>query len=120
MKEVRSNSSNLLKSVYNIVREIYPKEAIRQEETIKIDNKTLFLDIYIPRFKVAIEVDGQQHYEFNKFYHADAAAFIRQKKNDKLKEEYCRESNISLVRIRYDEKVDKDILTNKIMEALRG
>ncbi len=118
-KEVKINSSNLTKLVYNIVNELYPNEGVKQEETIRIDGKTLYLDIYIPRLKIAIECNGEQHFKFNKFFHTDAGAFMLQKKNDLLKELYCQETNIALAKINYNDNITKDLVKQRIIESLR-
>lgn len=109
--------SELHKSTCSIIKECYPKEPIIEEHPIKIGSKTLYLDIYLPRLNVAFEADGEQHSKFNKFFHADIFAFQAQKKNDKEKEEYCQENAIVLIRIKFDDKINKEFITNKILAA---
>lgn len=120
MKELRTSASEFHKKVYNIVKECYPEETLLNEEPIKVSGKVLYLDIYIPRLKIAIECDGIQHDKFSKFYHGDATNFLMQKKNDKLKNEFCQLNNIALVRVSYKDKLNKDFLTDKILEAMRN
>ncbi len=110
--------SDLHKTTCALVKECYPKEPITEEFPIKIGNKTLYLDIYLPRLNIALECDGIQHFKFNKFFHPDIFSFQRQKKNDKEKEEFCKENNISLARVKFDDKLDVDLVRNKILEAL--
>ncbi len=111
--------SDLHKTVLNLAKKCYPGEKIREEEAIKIGNHTLFLDIFFPRLKLAIECDGQQHFAFSKFFHSDAMSFNRQKKNDKIKEEYCNENKITLVRIKYNDQMTVEFLSQKILEAFK-
>ncbi len=111
--------SELHKKVLSLVRECYPKETIKEELPIKIGNKTLYLDIYLPRLKIALECDGQQHSKFNKFFHADIASFNQQKKNDKNKEDYCEEEGISLIRVKYNDSMTVENITNKILDKLK-
>lgn len=118
-KEVNTNSSKLTKAVFGIIKECYPNETLVQEEPIKINGKTLYLDIYIPRLKIAVECDGEQHFRFNKFYHADSSAFIQQKKNDLDKMLFCQESNITLVRVAFNEVLSKELVMDKILFALK-
>ncbi len=120
MKEVRISSSQLCKNVYNIVKEVWPEEKIIQEQTIKINGKNLFLDIYLPRLKIAFECNGEQHYNFNKFFHSDIMAFKQQKQNDELKKLFCKESSINLIEIKYNDKIDKDFIEDKVLESLKG
>ena len=118
-KEVKSNASELHRKVYNIVKECYPKETILQEKTIKIDGKTLFIDIYVPRLKVGVECNGRQHYKFTQFFHGDAQKFKQQVENDRLKKEYCEIEGITLVNVRYDEIINRELLEDKIVDALK-
>lgn len=119
MKEVKLNASNLHKEVYNKVVELYPKETVKQEVTIKINGKSLYLDIYLPRLKIAFECNGRQHFKFNKFFHKDASSLKKQKENDNLKRLYCEELGITLVDINYNDKITKEFVEYKTLEALR-
>lgn len=117
-KDVRTTASNLHKDILKIVKKIFPDEAIKQEVVIKIDNKSLFLDILLPRKKIAFECDGQQHEKFNKFFHKDINDFMAQKKNDSLKKLWCIENAIILIRIKHSDPLTEEFLNSKIMEGL--
>lgn len=67
-------------------------------------------DFYIPSKRLIIEFDGKQHYEPMSFF-GGVEAYDRLKLNDNIKNEYCEDNYIDLVRIRYD-SIDniKDIL----------
>lgn len=56
-------------------------------------------DIYIPEISVVIEVDGKQHYEYVKLFHDNQKGFLGQKKRDKILNEVCIQSKITLLRI---------------------
>lgn len=118
-REVKTNASHLHREVFEVVSQCFPNEAIRQEEPIRINSKTLYLDIYLPRLKIAVECDGIQHTIYNPFFHADATAFKQQKINDRLKEEYCQTVGITLVRINYDEEIDKNTLRAKLLKKMK-
>ena len=83
-------------------------------EEFNIPGSRFHLDFLIPELKIAIEVDGEQHYKFNKFHHRDRAGFLRAQKRDRDKEEWCMLNNIKLIRIRKDEDIEE-----KILEALQ-
>lgn len=119
MEGRQKDSSQLHKDVLSAVRECYSAETIIEEEPIKLTNKVLFLDIYIPRLKMAFECDGEQHFKYSKFFHGNAINFANQRKNDKEKEDFCNINRITLVRIRYDDKVSKDLIYSKALEALK-
>ena len=61
-------------------------------------------DFYLPILRVCIEFDGRQHFEpIDKFGGVDT--YERIKLNDTIKNEYCEEHYIELIRIKYD-KID--------------
>ena len=60
-------------------------------------------DFYLPDYNLCIEYDGQQHFEESSYFGKDS--FIKTKKHDKLKNAFCKEFNISLLRIKYDENI---------------
>lgn len=74
------------------------------------DCKNIFqlpFDFFIPKYRTCIEFDGKQHYEPADFF-GGIEAFEKLKINDKIKDDYCEENYINLIRIRYDqiEKID--------------
>lgn len=60
----------------------------------------LKIDFYLPEFNLCIEYDGRQHFEPVEFF-GGKEQFKIQKINDKLKDTYCRNNNIGLLRIPY-------------------
>ena len=60
-------------------------------------------DFYLPSFRIAIEFDGKQHYEPSEFF-GGAEAYERLIKNDKIKNDYCEDNFINLIRIKYDQE----------------
>lgn len=52
--------------------------------------KHLPFDIYIPKYKLFIEIHGQQHYSFIEFFHKTIERFISSKNRDKLKRRYAK------------------------------
>lgn len=58
------------------------------------------LDVYLPDYGVAIEVDGVQHYRFPNRYHKSIEEFNAQKRRDSLKDEQCKVAGIEMIRVR--------------------
>lgn len=56
-------------------------------------------DFWIPFNYIAFEFDGQQHQEFNKFFHGNKAGFLKQKKADSRKERLAELNGIRLITI---------------------
>lgn len=57
------------------------------------------LDFYIHRPHIAFEVDGEQHDEFNEFFHGSRARFAESQRRDHQKDEWCILNNVRLFRI---------------------
>ena len=51
-----------------------------------------------------IEYDGSQHFMYKKGFHPSRVTFMLQKKYDRLKDTYCNQHNIRLIRISYKVK----------------
>jgi len=101
-------------AVYKILKRLYPTARILQDAPIKIGRKTLFIDIYLPRYNLAFEVNGEQHYEYNSFMHKNRYSFQQQKENDSLKRLYCEDNNIRLCVVAYDQDVTTELILNLI------
>jgi len=75
-------------------------------------------DFYLPKYRVAIEFDGKQHFEPMEYF-GGLESYNRLKVNDKIKNDYCEDNFIELIRIRYDQ-IDRiydilnECLKNKI------
>jgi hypothetical protein len=65
---------------------------------------TLFLDFFIPEFDLAIEVHGNQHFEFVPFFHKSKAGYIEYQHRDRCKQAWCDKNNIKLLVLRFDEQ----------------
>lgn len=67
--------------------------------------KPLPFDFYIPDYNTCIEYDGIQHFEPIEHF-GGVAEFEKRKRNDLIKNTFCNENNIVLLRIKYDQNVD--------------
>jgi hypothetical protein len=65
-----------------------------------VNNKHLPFDFYLPDLNICIEYDGRQHFESIEFFGGDEGLIYRQK-NDLIKDNYCSDNNIKLIRIPY-------------------
>lgn len=106
------NKGNTKKSSFHIsarelIKKIYPTMQILEEVPIHIRrSEVLYLDFYIPLNKKCIEVHGQQHYEFTPFYHGNKLSFLKAKKRDLEKKEWCENNNISYIELPFN-KIDE-------------
>jgi len=65
-------------------------------------------DFYLSDLNICIEYDGIQHFKPIDYFGGDTA-FILLQTNDQIKNEYCIENNIKLIRIRYDENIEEKL-----------
>ena len=88
--------SNVLDS-YNILYET--------EKTFKGCKyiKTLRFDFYLPDYNTCIEFDGYQHFHIDKRDNSEEELIKRQHR-DEIKNQYCKNNHISLIRIPYWEQ----------------
>lgn len=74
-------------------------------------NKKLKFDFYLPKHNLCIEYDGELHYKPVEFF-GGIENFEKQQYLDELKNQYCKNNKISLIRIAYfDYKSLNNILT---------
>lgn len=74
--------------------------------------KELPFDFYLPEYNLCIEYDGQQHFDKNNFLHKKEGSFEIQIKCDEIKNDYCFNKNIKLIRIPFTDfdKINVDYL----------
>ena len=87
-----------------IISEILSENKIKFEEqknfnNLKFKNK-LYFDFYLPEYNLCIEFDGLQHSKSYYFFGGEEA-LINRIKRDKIKNQYCLDNNIKLLRMSY-------------------
>lgn len=113
LKGYISKATALNKSKYHIaarklLHELYPTSQILEEVSIPLTSRdTLYLDFYIPLFKKTIEVHGEQHYKFIPFYHTTKLNFLKAKKRDNQKKEWCEQNGITYIELPFDEDLEQ-------------
>jgi hypothetical protein len=103
----RANASQHHLNVKEFLSEVYPTLIILEEVSIPASNtSTLYLDFYLPLFKIAVEADGNQHQEYNQFFYSNKLNFNKAQANDRNKENWCELNNIKIVRLLPNESRD--------------
>lgn len=77
----------------------------------------LQIDRYYPDLKLGWEFDGKQHEEYNKYIHKSKKNFDYYKECDRLKEKYCKEKGITLIRIAWNYKITPEALAKDILKV---
>lgn len=87
---LNKNASKVHKAIVQYFKtELYGFN-ISQNHAIKIDNKTLYADIYCNSpLNFIIEIQGEQHFKFIPHFHKSMANFKKACTNDCLKKEWA-------------------------------
>jgi endogenous inhibitor of DNA gyrase (YacG/DUF329 family) len=106
--------------VIKIAREFLKDNGIREKsfKNLLSDKRgKLRFDIYFEKYKLAIEYNGQQHYEYVAKFGNRTLDEV--KKSDLLKKEYCKENGIKLLVIKYTEKITNENIIRLIEQCLK-
>ena len=77
-----------------------------------LDKSRLRFDFYLSDLNICIEYDGIQHFEEVEFF-GGKEAFIETQRRDKIKNDYCKDNDIKLIRISYKNKKNIDKILEK-------
>lgn len=79
-----------------------------------MNERLLPFDFYLTNLNICIEYDGIQHFKPINIF-GGLNGFILTKNNDEIKTSYCKENNIKLIRISYNDiKIIKNILNENL------
>lgn len=75
------------------------------------DIRTLPFDFYLPDYNICIEYQGRQHYIQDKHskFNKTVDDFLYIKQHDKLKKEYCKQNNITLIEIVFNKNTNQQL-----------
>lgn len=106
-----TNSCGCLLSYYNMYIDVLLDKLNvihKSEYSVDIQGHKLRFDFYLPDYNLFIEYDGEQHYKPVNYGYNDEEKAQRKfevvQKYDQLKNEYCKQNNINLLRIPYWDK----------------
>ena len=108
---VTENRSSLHEKAKNLLDNLFPYDRILEEVSLpgsKTESRrgTLRADLFIPNRRLIVEVHGEQHHKFNKFFYKNKLQFYRAKARDAEKREWCEINDITLIEFNYNEDVD--------------
>lgn len=89
--------------IEKLLKEVFPTHRVKKEKYVFYSNTELKFDFFLPELKILIEVQGSQHFSFNKFFHGDKSSFQSQKYRDSLKTQWVSENGFKLVALTEDE-----------------
>lgn len=112
--EVKSLGEDKIKNFLEEINILYMKEYSFSD--CKYKNKLKF-DFYLPDYNLCIEFDGIHHFKAVKYF-GGMKKLTETKLRDEIKTQYCKNNNIKLLRIKYDEDIDKILKINLITTEL--
>ena len=121
----RSTASKPHRRVLQLLREIYPGFTVLEEERIECRVggrvKNLPVDMTVKDLRVAIEVQGSQHFRYIEHFHHDADGFKQQQVRDEAKAAAIREHGWHYLAIDEETiaKLTKAKLTKMISKAMK-
>lgn len=111
----REFKSDLHEKAESILKELIPSISLYHEVYIPGCADKIYIDIMVVDFKLAIEIQGQQHYKYNTFFFKDKKDFLKAQKRDKLKKEWCDKNKYTLIELKYNEESE---WKNQIIKVL--
>lgn len=78
-----------------------------------VNEIALRFDFYIPKLNTCIEYDGEHHFKPINYFGGEDK-YKKVQKNDSIKNNYCKENGIKLIRIPYTEKDIKQSLMSQL------
>ena len=110
--------SGIQKSVKTNIKQHWFAEVVCEE--FPVAGTRMTIDFFNATQNIAIEVDGNQHYKYNKFFHSNSRQnFLSQLKRDEKKEYFCDINNIKLIRILESEIMDSKNYPENLMRLLK-
>lgn len=86
-----------------IIKEWLGTNGIEYKSQYRIDGARYLYDIYLPKFNLIVEVQGQQHFNFIKLFHKDEEGFRQEKLNDLNKQTYAENNGNKYMAVDYRE-----------------
>lgn len=84
-------------NVGQILKGIFHGDVILED--FYVPEEGVYLDFFIPRTKIAVEVNGEQHDKFVPYFHRNKKGFADAQDRDSRKKEWCRINGIVLCSI---------------------
>lgn len=101
----------------DLMQKLLPNESIVSEHHI---GDRLKLDIYCPKYKIAAEYHGRQHFYYTGKFFNSKEDFEEAVERDEKKATLCQEQGIALLVFRYNDKLTEEAVFSRILEAIKN
>ena len=104
--------SKFQKRIKDWLRNYWEKDMLYEE--FPVVGTKMTLDFYNASKKIAVEVQGEAHFQYSSFFHnGSRQKFLGQMKRDMDKVKYCKLNNIQLIEIYPDTVLDESLFLEK-------
>ena len=109
---ITSNGERLIKESLQKLNIDYCQEYTFIDCVNPKTNQKLRFDFYLPDYNICIEYDGEQHFRYSNNGWNNKENFEKTQYRDNLKNQYCEEHNIRLIRIPYtdEDKINENYI----------
>jgi len=97
LRSIEGCKSKLQFECGQLIKNKFPLTPLLEE--VRIPNHNLIFDFFLPTFKIAFEIDGNQHKEYIPFFHKSKRNFIQSQYRDDDKERLCQINNWEFIRV---------------------
>jgi len=116
-KSYRDKRSSYHKKARELISKSFPFEIVYEETTLPGSRTRatglLYADFIIPKLCIMIEVHGEQHYTFSRFFHKTKKGFQEHKRRDVKKIEWCELNEITMIVLPFDKEEQwQELLTS--------
>lgn len=116
LKEHHKKMSRGQAALTAIMKKLLPGETIINEHHV---GDRLKLDVYCPKYKLAAEYHGRQHFYYTQRFFESKYEFEEAQKRDLKKAELCKEQGITLIVFRYNDQLTEDSVYDRMLHAIR-
>lgn len=102
---------NMSNGEKKVMKYLSDKNITFDEQHTFADCKNIFclpFDFYLPDYNACVEYDGEQHFRPVAFFGGEEK-FKQLQRNDAIKTQYCKDHNINLCRIKYDQDTEQEL-----------
>lgn len=117
LKNSRKKMSRGQSALTEVMKKLLPKEQIINEYHI---GDKLKLDVYCPKYAIAAEYHGRQHYYYTSRFFDSKYDFEESVKRDEKKEQWCRDNGVALIVFRYTDSLSEESVFDRLIEAIRS
>lgn len=102
--------------LYGVIRALFPDHRVLREASPEWLGR-MRLDIYLPELNLAIEHQGEQHYQPVVAFGGDEA-YARVLERDALKRQSCQEHGVTVIDVRYDSPITVAVMRQRLRRFL--